>query len=71
MSITLNFERLVRFFQSAKQMAFKYDLKPMGALFVKDNQVVVCVDNEVSDEQFIECLEALVKQYKNRKPKHN
>lgn len=67
MNITLNFERLVRFFKSAKQIAFKYDLKPMGALFVKDDQVIVCVDNEVSDEQFIECMDALVKQYRNNK----
>jgi len=66
MNIIINIERLTRFFQAAKQMAFKYNLKPMGALFVKDNQVVVCVDNEVSDQQFIECLEALIKQYKTR-----
>jgi hypothetical protein len=67
MNIIINFERLTRFFHAAKQMAFKYNLKPMGALFVKDNQVIVCVDNEVSDEQFIECLEGLIKEYKNRK----
>lgn len=69
MSITLNFERLARFFQSAKKMAFKYDLKPMGALFVKDNQVVVCVDNEITDEQFIACLEALIKQHRKQNQK--
>jgi hypothetical protein len=69
MSIIQNHERLVRFFHANETMAFGQDLKPMGALYVKDNQVLVCVDNEVTDEQFIGCLEALVKEYK-KNPKN-
>ena len=69
MSIIQNHERLVRFFHANETMAFGQDLKPMGALYVKDNQVLVYVDNEVTDEQFIKCLEALVKEYK-KNPKN-
>ena len=64
MSIILNHERLNRFFHANETMAFEQDLKPMGALYVKGNQVFVCVDNEVTDEQFIECLDTLVKEHK-------
>jgi len=64
MSIILNHERLTRFFDANEKMAFGQDLKPMGALYVKDNQVLVCVDNEVTDEQFIECLDSIVKEHK-------
>ena len=64
MNIILNHERLTRFFHANETMAFGQDLKPMGALYVKDNQVLVCVDNEVTDEQFIKCLEALVTEHK-------
>jgi hypothetical protein len=64
-ALKVNFERLSRFFDSCEQKAFKEDLRPMGALFVKDNQVIVVVDNETSDKQFIECCDALVKEYHN------
>jgi tRNA(Arg) A34 adenosine deaminase TadA len=64
--IKLNAEKIKRFINDASKLAYKQDLKPMGAIFVKDNnEVIVCVDNECSDKTFIDCLQALVKQHKN------
>jgi len=64
--IKVNAEKIKRFLKDASKLAYHRDLKPMGAIFVKDNnEVVVCVDNECSDKAFIECLQALVKQHNN------
>ena len=63
--IKVNADKIKRFLKEASTLAYHKDLKPMGAIFVRDNnEVVVCVDNECSDKNFIDCLEALVKQYK-------
>ena len=72
MSIILNHEKLKRFFHSAEKAAFINDWQPAGAIFVKDgNEVVVIVDNDFSDAQFIEILQALVNQHKQQLKKLN
>jgi len=62
--LILNIEKLKRFFKSAEALAYQNDLRPMGALFVRNNnEVIVSIDHECSDETFIDCMRTLVNDY--------